>query len=111
SENGGDLIFTREIQAYKEERKINIRMCRKSDPESKGKIESVIKYIKNNFAKYRIYYGLDIWNEESWRWLERTGNYQHHNTTKKIESVIIYIKNNFEKYRNYYGLDTWNEES
>src|SRR5690625_8015773 len=43
SEIGGDLIFTREFQDYKEERKINIRMCRKYDSESKGKIESVIK--------------------------------------------------------------------
>src|SRR5690625_3351666 len=92
SENGGDLIFTREFQAYKEERKINIRMCRKSDPESKGKIESVIKYIKNNFAKHRIYYGLDTWNEESWRWLERTGNYKHHNTTKKRPVEVFNIE-------------------
>lgn len=92
SENGGDLIFTREFQAYKEERKINIRMCRRSDPESKGKIESVIKYIKNNFAKYRIYYGLDTWNEESWRWLERTGNYKHHNTTKKRPVEVFNIE-------------------
>src|SRR5690625_6244597 len=67
-------------------------MCRKSDPESKGKIESVIKYIKNNFAKYRIYYGLDTWNEESWRWLERTGNYKHHNTTKKRPVEVFNIE-------------------
>jgi len=83
SENGGDLILTREFQSYKEERKLVIRMCRRADPESKGKIESVIKYVKNNFAKHRIYYGLDVWNEAGWKWLERTGNYKHHHTTKK----------------------------
>ena len=58
-------------------------MCRKADPESKGKIESVIKYVKNNFAKHRIYQGLDSWNESAWHWLERTGNFKYHNTTKK----------------------------
>lgn len=83
SENGGDLILTREFQAYKEERDLVIHMCRKADPESKGKIENVVKYIKQNFAKHRTYYGLDAWNESGWRWLERTGNYKVHNTTKK----------------------------
>ena len=83
SENAGDLILTREFQAYKEERDLVIHMCRKADPESKGKIENVVKYIKQNFAKHRIYYGLDAWNESGWKWLERTGNYKVHNTTKK----------------------------
>src|SRR5699024_5579604 len=43
SENDGDLILTREFQAYKEERKLNLHVCRKADPESKGKIENVVK--------------------------------------------------------------------
>ena len=83
SENSGDLILTREFQAYKEERKLNVHVCRTADPESKGKIENVVKYIKQNFAKHRLYYGLDTWNEDGWKWLERTGNYKYHNTTKK----------------------------
>src|SRR5690625_4053878 len=83
SENGGDLILTQEFQAYKEERELNIYMCRKADPESKGKIENVVKYIKQNFAKHRVYNGLSKWNEDAWKWLERTGNYKIHNTTKK----------------------------
>ena len=83
SENGGDLILTREFQAYKEERDLIIHMCRKADPESKGKIENVVKFVKQNFAKHRIYHGLDSWNEAGWNWLERTGNYKIHNTIKK----------------------------
>jgi len=83
SENSGDLILTREFQAYKEERNLSIWMCRGADPESKGKIENVVKYVKHNFSKHRVFYGLDSWNEASWKWLERTGNYKYHNTTKK----------------------------
>ncbi|UJL45801.1 IS21 family transposase [Virgibacillus sp. NKC19-16] len=83
SENSGDLILTYEFQTYKEDRDLTIRMCRKADPQSKGKIENVIKYIKYNFAKNRIYYGLEAWNEAGWDWLERTGNYKIHHTTKK----------------------------
>src|SRR5699024_3711560 len=75
--------LTKDFQSYKENRDLTVWMCRGADPESKGKIENVVKYIKNNFAKYRNYYGLDKWNETAWEWLERTGNYKHHNTTKK----------------------------
>src|SRR5699024_3714597 len=57
--------------------------CRGSDPESKGKIENVIGFIKNNFAKHRVYTTLDDWNEQGRRWLERRGNGKVHNTTKK----------------------------
>lgn len=83
SENGGDLILTKEFQSYKEERKLTVWLCRKADPESKGKIENVIGFIKSNFAKYRLFQGIDKWNEEGLEWLRRTGNNKIHNTTKK----------------------------
>ncbi|MCT1905574.1 DDE-type integrase/transposase/recombinase, partial [Oceanobacillus sojae] len=35
SENEGDLILTSEFQAYREERKLKLFVCRKADPESK----------------------------------------------------------------------------
>src|SRR5699024_12680415 len=94
----GDLILTGKFQAYRQERKLVMRMCRKTYPESKGKIESVIKYVKNNFAKHRIYQGIDAWNESAWRWLERTGNYKHHNTTKKrAGEVCTFEKKNLRR--------------
>lgn len=64
-------------------RKFHVYLCRKSDPESKGKIENVVKYVKYNFSKNRVYHNLDIWNEHCLKWLKRTGNYKVHNTTKK----------------------------
>ena len=57
--------------------------CRKADPQSKGKIENVVKFIKRNFAKHRVFPNLDTWNEKCLAWLERTGNYKVHHTTKK----------------------------
>uniref|UniRef100_UPI001E401FA3 helix-turn-helix domain-containing protein n=1 Tax=Lentibacillus kapialis TaxID=340214 RepID=UPI001E401FA3 len=36
SENAGDLILTEAFQAYREERKLTMYVCRKADPESKG---------------------------------------------------------------------------
>lgn len=83
SENAGDVILTGEFQAYKQERGFRIYLCRKSDPQSKGKVENVVKYVKMNFAKNRVYPNLDAWNEKCIAWLNRTGNYNVHHTTKK----------------------------
>lgn len=83
SENGGDIILTAEFQTYRQERDLNLHICRKADPESKGKIENVVGFVKKNFAKHRTFYNLDHWNEQCAAWLERTGNGKVHNTTKK----------------------------
>src|SRR5690606_26817045 len=37
SENGGNLILTKEFEAYRQERRLKLRVCRKADPESKGR--------------------------------------------------------------------------
>ena len=83
SENGGDLILTEEFQRYKEAKELTLHVCRKADPESKGKVENVIGFIKHNFAKHRVFHNLDSWNEQALEWLNRTGNSKVHNTTKK----------------------------
>ena len=83
NENAGDVVLTKDFQAYVKERKFHIHLCRKSDPESKGKIENVVKFIKGNFADSRVYDHLDNWNERALAWLERTGNRQVHHTIKK----------------------------
>lgn len=92
SENGGDLILTKEFQHYRESRGINLRVCRKADPESKGRIENVVGFIKQNFAKHRVFHNIDSWNEQGWEWLNRTGNYKIHNTTKKRPVEVFLLE-------------------
>lgn len=55
SENAGDLIMIAEFTRYQQTRKFKVYLCRKSDHQSKGKIEQVVKYVKNNFAKNRTF--------------------------------------------------------
>lgn len=83
SENAGEIILTSEFQAYKQDRGFRIYLCRKADPQSKGKVENVVKFVKRNFAKNRVFPNLDAWNEKCLAWLERTGNYNVHHTIKK----------------------------
>ena len=89
SENGGDIIYTEAFENYKNYAGFSIHLCRGSDPESKGKIESVIKYIKGNFLSYRTFYSITQLNSDGLKWLDRTGNGQIHNTTKIIPAVAF----------------------
>lgn len=89
SENNGDLIFTHEFANYLRKRVFKIYMCRKGDPESKGKVENAVGFVKKNFAHNRVFHNLDKLNEQALRWLDRTGNGKKHNTTKKIPAEVF----------------------
>ncbi|OPJ63386.1 IS21 family transposase [Clostridium oryzae] len=104
SENNGDIIYTEGFQNYIDIMKYKVRLCRAFDPESKGKIEAVVKFAKYNFANHRT---IDIssLNEDCLKWLDRTGNGKIHETTKKIPAEVFPlekehlapISNSFEK--------------
>ena len=87
SENNGDIIHTHAFAALLEETKLDVMVCRRSDPESKGKIEAVVRFIKGNFIENRLFMDLDIWNRSFEEWLIRTGNGRIHGTTKRLRYV------------------------
>ena len=84
SENKGDLILTEAFRKYAEYRGFKLHFCRKSDPQSKGKIENVIRYIKYNLLRGRRYINDNILNGQTIDWLHRTANAKVHSTTMKI---------------------------
>ena len=86
-ENLGDVLLTREFSAYCGQMDFKPIFCRKSDPESKGKVENVVGYIKKNFLRGRIYEGEDRLNESALAWLSRTANAKVHNGTKKVPAL------------------------
>lgn len=94
-ENAGDLILTQAFQAYVTERGFQVRLCKGADPESKGEIEGVVKYIKYNFADSRIYTTIDNWNDRALEWLERTGNDKIHETTKKRPKEVYALEKHY----------------
>jgi transposase len=89
SENGGDIIYTETFENYKNYVGFSIHLCRGSDPQSKGKIEAVVKYVKGNFLSCRIFHGIARLNSDGLSWLERTGNGMVHETTKMIPRVAF----------------------
>lgn len=84
SENNGDLILTAVFRQYVRTKGFKLHFCRKSDPESKGKIENVIKYIKNNFLYNRIFHNEETLNDDAIAWLARTANALPHSFTRKM---------------------------
>lgn len=84
SENGGDIILTEEFKNYTRQRSFVLHFCRKADPQSKGKVENVVKYTKQNFLYNRTYFNIDTLNDEAVSWLGRTANSTSHGTTGKI---------------------------
>jgi transposase len=91
-ENLGDIILTSMFKQYTKSRNFKLHFCRKSDPESKGKIENVIQYVKKNFLYNRLYHDMETLNLQSMGWLERTANYLPHNNTKKAPYTEFLIE-------------------
>ena len=83
-ENKGELILTDAFRSYVAYRGFKLHFCRKSDPQSKGKIENVVKYVKYNFLRGRMFVNIDILNGQGMAWLSRTANAKEHAATKKI---------------------------
>ncbi len=83
-ENLGDLLLTRDFKDYVFEQEFRLHFCRRSDPQSKGKVENVIKFVKNNFLYGRSYYDIETLQAQVIGWLGRTGNGMMHSTIRKV---------------------------
>lgn len=84
NENKGDYQFTEVFGSYLSSRPFKAVFCHAADPESKGKVENVVRYIKQNFLYNRIFTDTGTLNEEAIAWLNRTGNMMKHNTTCRV---------------------------
>ena len=94
-ENYGQLILTSTFHSYAKSRKFKLHFCRKADPQSKGKIENVIRYIKGNFLYNRKFYDIDQLNDQAVAWLARTANYMHHNITQQRPCDVFEIEKEY----------------
>ncbi|MGZ4023512.1 MAG: IS21 family transposase [Flavisolibacter sp.] len=82
-ENKGDLVLTEKFRAYSREAGFKLHFCRKADPQSKGKVENVVKYVKQSFLYNRPFSDIETLNQQALDWLARTANYLPHAVTKK----------------------------
>jgi transposase len=88
-ENHGEIVYTRQFKVFLEEMGMAMFVCRKADPESKGKIENVIKYVKYNFFQVRRFGDLAEARESLRRWLSRRANGKICQATKRIPALAF----------------------
>jgi len=96
-ENRGDLLLTKEFKAYTMQRGFNLYFCRKADPQSKGKIENVVRYVKHNFLYNRVFIDDDTLNDQTLNWLSRTANIMVHHRTRKVPFYEWHTEKNYLK--------------
>ena len=89
SENHGDIIYTEQFGSFVEEMKLRMYVCRKADPESKGKIENVIKFVKYNFLASRDFTEVEQANVSVGKWLRRRANGKISQATKRIPAEMF----------------------
>jgi hypothetical protein len=89
SENRGDITYTGDFKQFIEEMDLKMYVCRKSDPESKGKIENVIKFIKRNFLRVRDFENIEEAKERLSRWLNRRANGKISLATRRIPQEMF----------------------
>ena len=89
SENRGDIIYTRDFKQFIEEMDLKMYVCRKNDPESKGKIENLIKFIKRNFLSIRDFENIEEAKERLSRWLNRRANGKISLATRRIPKEMF----------------------
>lgn len=84
SENLGEYRMTSEMEAFCKSAGYTPVFCRPADPQSKGKVENAVKYVKDNFIKGRTFSTTEDLNKAAPDWLDRTGNGRRHATTRLV---------------------------
>lgn len=89
SENLGNIIFVKEFETYVKEVGYSVILCRPRDPQTKGKVENLVKVIKESFLLGREYAGIDSLNSDCLAWLDREGNNIPHAVTHKAPRELF----------------------
>lgn len=92
SENLGDYKLTSRFRSFVTSEGFQVVFCRKSDPQSKGKVENAVRYVKHNFISAREFKDIETLNAEVVSWLERTANGTEHRGIRKIPAEVFAIE-------------------
>lgn len=68
---------------------ISPRTHRPYRPRTKGKVERMVRYVKDNFLNGRCFAGVDELNAQARQWLARTANARVHATTGEVPAQLL----------------------
>lgn len=89
SENNGDILLTKSFGQFKDEMGFRLFVCRKADPESKGKVENLVKFVKTSFFSARRFRNLEEVRKSLHSWLVRTANGKISQATGRIPADLL----------------------
>jgi len=89
SENAGDIIYTKDFKHLIDEQEFRLYVCRGADPETKGKVENLVKFVKGNFLSTRDFESVEEAKAGVLRWLPRRANGKISQATKQVPAVLI----------------------
>ncbi len=88
-ENFGNIVLVPKFEEYVKKIGFSVYLCRPHDPQSKGKVETFVRYIKESFLEGRIYKGIDTLNSDALRWLDTEGNGTTNIRTRKPPRLMF----------------------
>lgn len=89
SENGGDIIYTHAFKQFIDEQELSTRVCKKADPESKGKVENLVGFVKSSFFSARTFGSFEQIPAALSQWLRRRANGRVTQATGKIPALML----------------------
>jgi hypothetical protein len=89
SENAGDIVCTKDFQFFIEEQEVSLWVCRRADPETKGKVENLVKFVKGNFLSTRDFETIEEAQSGVLRWLGRRANGKISQATRQLPAVLM----------------------
>ena len=89
SENAGEIRHTAEFEHFVREQDLGVWLCRKADPQSKGKVENLVKFVKTSFFSARRFETVDDIHKPLAAWLTRRANGKIHQATGRVPAVVL----------------------
>lgn len=74
NENFGNILLIKEFEDFVKEIGYTVVLCKPRDPQTKGRVEEAVQYIKMNFVSGRVYCGQDSLNSACLEWLDKYAN-------------------------------------
>lgn len=88
-ENFGNIVLVPKFEEYVNKIGFSVYLCRPHGPQSKGSIETFVRYIKESFLEGRVYKGIDTLNSDALRWLDAEGNGTTNQRTRKPPRLMF----------------------
>jgi transposase len=83
---GKEVVFNSRYERFMAELGFSTRLCKPRTPETKGKSERLVNYVKNNFFPGRSFKNLVDLNVQALKWCEQA-NSKEHKTTGLIPNI------------------------